>query len=346
VRKKDSSASDRQVGFVWESGEAATADTAEAAEAAAPRRVLRPRTILIGSISLVVLAGAAYGADALSTNGRHHTTGAAALLQPSPRQTDAAASPSAGPVPTKRTTPLKTSAAASPRAAVVVEPTSAVVAPATTQPAAPPTLPPAAGDWLLNQKVGNTAVDSTGAHDGIATDGWWAGTAFLANGSNSQIYTNGPVLSTGPGDSFTVSAWADVTVAPASAASAVSQDGTVNSAFSLQLTEPADRWAFVRASSDGDGSATARALSQSSAALNTWTHLVGVYDAASGTETLYVDGVQQSSAKDSTPFPADGDLAMGRALSGGNDADWLQGAIRDVEVFSSALDGAQVAELN
>jgi hypothetical protein len=214
---------------------------------------------------------------------------------------------------------------------------------------APPAVPAPAGDWLLNQTVGNTAVDSTGAHNGTAQDGWWAGGALLVNGTNSQIYTKGPVLSTGSGASFTVSAWVDMTALPAGGQSdetAVSQDGGVNSGFYLQYTEPANRWAFSRVAGDSDNPSAYRALSASAPALSTWTHLVGVYDAADNTQYLYVNGVAQGTATDPTPFAAPGDLAIGRAQYNGQETDWLKGAIKKVEVFSSALSAAQVSELS
>ena len=221
---------------------------------------------------------------------------------------------------------------------------------AQAQPAASVTLPPAAGDWPLNETTGNTAFDSTGAHDATAIDGWFTGGGFLLNGSNSQAYTDGPVLSTGSGHSFTVSAWVDMTalpVAPAYDETAVSQDGNVNSAFYLQFTEPADRWAFDRPAADSDTSPGAqRALSKNAPSLNTWTHLVGVFNASDGTAQLFVNGAPQGTETDTTPFASSGDLAFGRALYDGKDVDWFKGAIKNVEVFDMALSAAQVASLS
>lgn len=270
MRKKDPRASDPQSGFVWDNGDAATTQEPQQATAP-PRRTVRPRTLLIGSTALVVLAGAAYGVDTLSTQDPHDTAGAVALLQPTPVQAGTAASPSARPspsksaakTPSKSASPQKSSAGGLPQATTAVESSSAASSVATApvapqaQPAASVTLPAAAGDWPLNETTGNTAFDSTGAHDATATDGWFTGGGFLLNGSNSQAYTDGPVLSTGSGDSFTVSAWVDMTALPVSPAydeTAVSQDGNVNSAFYLQFTEPADRWAFDRPAADSDTS--------------------------------------------------------------------------------------------
>jgi hypothetical protein len=338
-----------RIPFVWDTSDSAAA---ESVDAPGQRRISRKRVLLIGSSTLVVLFGAAYGAHALTAPQHTDTAGAAAMMQPSPqlptrtRVATASASPIPRPSVSHSVTPTSTHSTATARQNTAAAPATSS-APAVV--AAPPTVPAPAGDWLLNQTVGNTAVDSTGKHDGTAQDGWWAGGALLVNGTNSQIYTNGPVLSTGSGGSFTVSAWVDMTALPASgqgAETVVSQDSGVNSGFYLQYIEPADRWAFSRTASDTDNPSAYRALSASAPALSTWTHLVGVYDAANHTQYLYVNGVAQGTATDPTPFAASGDLAIGRAQYNGQETDWVKGAIKKVEVFSSALSAVQVSELS
>lgn len=58
-----------------------------------------------------------------------------------------------------------------------------------------------------------------------------------------------------------------------------------------------------------------------------------------------MNGVPQGTETDTTPFSSGGDLAMGRALYDGKDVDWFKGAIKDVDVFNTALNAAQVASL-
>jgi len=370
VRKDGQQASQPEVQFVWETpGGAPKAPRG----ATGQRRMLSRRRLLIGTGVLVLLAGATYSATALSTQHQQAAAGAAAMTLPStpiPVRAHGAfsalpTSPSPRPSASRSATPSKSPAAAATKdtdTAQDLNPVAAitgagsVVAPvvASTSAAAPaaakPSAPSPAGNWLLNQTVGNVAVDSMGAHDGTAQDGWWnAGDGCLFNGTNSQIYTNGPVLSTGSGESFTVSAWVDMTALPASGQydeTAVSQDAGEDSGFYLQYTEPADRWAFSRASSNGENPAASRALSASAPSLDTWTHLVGVYDAANDTQYLYVNGVAQGTATDSTPFASSGDLAIGRAMYNGQETDWLKGAIKKVEVFNAALSAAQVSALS
>jgi Concanavalin A-like lectin/glucanases superfamily len=356
VRNKGPRAFDSESRLIWDSLDVAADDEPRVESAEGRRRaVMRPRTLLIGSTTLVLVAGAAYGAETLSTqSGPAAAGGAAAILQPSSpvsAQAEAVTSPSASPSPTGKPTPRKSSTTPSHVVTSVVTVGAAIPnAPASKSSGVSAVVPPPVGNWLLNQTVGNTAVDSTGTHDGTASDGWWAGGACLFNGTNSQIYTDGAVLSTGAGASFTVSAWVDMTALPASSSTdeaAVSQDASVNSAFYLEFSGSAGRWSFARLPADSNNSSTSEhALSKSGPSLNTWTHLVGVYDAATGAEQLYVNGVLQGTATDSTPFSSSGDLLIGRAQYHGSDTDWFQGAIKKVEVFDVALNAAQVGALS
>lgn len=357
MRNKGPRASDSQSGFLWDTVNAAVDNHPQ--ETTERRRVLRPRTLLAGSTALVLVAGAAYAAEALSSSSssshQDTTAGAAALLPQSSAQVVVAGTTPGSASPSRSATPSKSPTTTAPRVVTVVTSVDvpATQAPATQQTAATPALPAPVGNWLLNQTTGNVAVDSTGAHNGWASDGWWTGgadPACLFDGTDSQIYTSGPVLSTGPGESFTVSAWVYMSalpVAPQYDETAVSQDADQDSAFYLQFTDPSDRWAFSRVDTDSDSSpSAARALSQSPPSLSIWTHLVGVYDAAAGTESLYVNGVFQSSVAAPAAFSSSGDLAMGRAQYNGKDTDWLKGAIRKVEVFDVALSATQVDDLS
>lgn len=191
-----------------------------------------------------------------------------------------------------------------------------------------------------------------GAHPAAASNINWCipqyGSCAAFNGTDSDIVTSGSVLDTAPGRSFTVSAVVDLTAIPANGASAtiVSQDGTYDSGFYLQYSGANKRWAFSRVADDTDaGPAGIRALSTSGPALNTWTHLVGVFNAADNQLRLYVNGVLQGTATDSSPFAATGDLAIGRAQFDGKSTDWFQGAAGEIKVYDVALTTAQVGKI-
>src|SRR5262249_9509847 len=123
------------------------------------------------------------------------------------------------------------------------------------------------------------------------------------------------------------------------------QDGSEASAFYLQYSHVDNRWAFARVKSDTAEAAGVRALSSSAPVLDRWTHLVGVFDGASGQLRLYVDGTLEGTATDATPYDTSGALAIGRGQFDGKASDWFSGDISDVEVFDAALSTSDVQAL-
>ncbi|AIA01761.1 pkaG [Streptomyces noursei] len=192
--------------------------------------------------------------------------------------------------------------------------------------------------WRLDEQAGTLAADAVGAHDGTAADVRWGignSGAALFNGVSSQIITRGQVLDTGPGQSFTVSAWVYLTSSNGFAT--VISQGTDSSSFFLQYSGDDRRWAFSRPG--------VRALAAQPPALNTWTHLVGVCDAAAHRLHLYVNGAQQGTATDTRPDTRPGPLMIGRAALGGRPVDFFSGGIKNVQVFDRALGPKRVAAL-
>ncbi|MET7290507.1 LamG-like jellyroll fold domain-containing protein [Streptomyces sp. NPDC005573] len=213
-----------------------------------------------------------------------------------------------------------------------------------THPAEPhDTLPAPVGSWPLDAAW--SAGDSTGAQSGRASNvSFDASQGGAFDGTNSSVTTSGPVIATGPGAGFTVSAWVYLT-STRTFATAVSQDGSVNSGFYLQYSSPERRWAFARVTGDTIGAPGHRALSTAAPTLNRWTHLVGVYDGGSGELRLYVDGRPQGTSKDTTPFAASGNFVIGRGQFSSRPSDWFPGRIKNVKAFGQALSQAQVAKL-
>ena len=216
---------------------------------------------------------------------------------------------------------------------------------ATRQQTTPAPHPALVGDWPLAAPASgsDTVADVAGAHSGTASDVQWSSASGVGdfgvfNGTDSMISVPGPVLGTGPGSSFTVSAWLYLVQNDTSDTymTAVSQDSSSNSGFYLQYSGLDDRWAFTLPGSP------ARAESTGAPALNTWTHVVGVYDAADGQTRLYVGGALEDTVSDSTPVASGGSLVIGRGEYHGSPVDWFLGDIRDVEVFDRALTTSQV----
>ncbi|MFD6421078.1 LamG-like jellyroll fold domain-containing protein [Streptomyces sp. NPDC060198] len=209
-------------------------------------------------------------------------------------------------------------------------------------------VPEPIGQWLI--RPGAPGKDETGAHPltvtaVTGTEGHGGAGSF--NGSSSQMISTSSVVPTGPGSGFTVSAWVNLN-STGGFRTAVSQSGKHNSAFYLQYSPGENRWSFARTRSDGGSDAAIgyRALSLAPANLHTWTHLVGVFDGATGTQTLYVDGAPQGSAKDPYPFETTGAFIIGRARYADANADMFDGQINEVAAWDQALTRAQVEALD
>lgn len=338
--------------FVWNKGEGEQTRQVER-----PREAVRERPAsghhgraLVAAAVIVPLAGGTAGLVAYES---HHTattvsTAEAAQVSPGPASAFVAASPSLLPTlspslspspsltPTQSATPTK---AALPTHVVTVVKT--VAAPASKAPAAPQPV----GYWTLN----HTADDVTGAHDGTATKvDWDGGAATFYGESPSAIVTSGPVLNTGSGHSFTVSASVFLTSipqAPQYADTAVSQDAGTDSGFYLQYFQPDNRWAFSRVRTNTDNPTGIRAESTSTPQVEVWTNLTGVYVASTGMMYLYVNGVLEGTAQDTTPFASSGPLAIARGFYDGQDSDWFHGLITQVRVYDQALTAAEVAAI-
>jgi hypothetical protein len=168
----------------------------------------------------------------------------------------------------------------------------------------------------------------------------WPGTGNF-NGASTQFTLPDSALDTGPGASFTVSAWVYLT-STSNWATAVSQDGVYNSSFYLQYSVVNGAWAFSRVASDTSGADGIRAISEAPPVTGQWTHLVGVYDSSSQQLSLYVNGVFNNAVLDTTPYAGQGNVIVGRAESDAHDTDWFTGMIKDVEVFQQALTPAQI----
>jgi Concanavalin A-like lectin/glucanases superfamily len=165
------------------------------------------------------------------------------------------------------------------------------------------------------------------------------------NGTNYWFTLPDSALDTGAGESFTVSVWVYLT-STGGWATAVSEDGTVNSAFYLQYSWQDNRWAFSRALSDTVGADAIRALSKTPPVTGRWTHLVGVYSSSAQQLSLYVNGVLAGTKPYSTPFDGQGDVVVARAESDSEDTDWFPGQISDIQVFQQALTASQVSALS
>jgi hypothetical protein len=79
--------------------------------------------------------------------------------------------------------------------------------------------------------------------------------------------------------------------------------------------------------------------------INTWYHVVGVYNKQAGTIQLYVNGVSQGTAVAGSSWTATGSTAIGRAKWNGGSVDFLNGAVDEVRFYGRVLSGAEISAL-
>jgi Concanavalin A-like lectin/glucanases superfamily/Glycosyl hydrolases family 2, sugar binding domain/Glycosyl hydrolases family 2 len=204
--------------------------------------------------------------------------------------------------------------------------------------APPPPGTPGADGIHYYPFTGN-ADDEVGDADGVLvgsptwTDGYNGPGLGLA-GDGSHVDTGRPLLDTT--GNYSVAAWVRLD-SLGGFATAVSQDGTADSAFFLQYSGADNRFAFSFVG--------VRALAPAPPETGRWYHLVGVRDVVSGTLTLYVDGQPAGSQTACLGADARGHTVIGRAKFGGNPVDPWRGGIDQVHVFDRALPPDEVAEL-
>ncbi|WP_328565116.1 LamG-like jellyroll fold domain-containing protein [Streptomyces coelicoflavus] len=245
--------------------------------------------------------------------------------------------------------PSKKSEPPAPPRRVAQPPVRQAPPPAKTPPRRPekPAGPVPVSSWKLGSGRQDLGADEQNANPLLlqnVTKGSGHGGSAVFNGRDSQAYTGGPVLDTRAGSSFTVSAWVYLNKTGA-LYTAVSQDSVNNSSFYLEYSQEEHRWAFARVLTDKIGAKPVRAVSADAPKLNTWTHLVGVFDAASNRVLLYVNGRHEGTTYDPSPYGSNGPLVIGRAKAAGGYTNWWPGQINDVAVYPVALTEAQVKAL-
>ncbi|MFB7240489.1 LamG-like jellyroll fold domain-containing protein [Streptomyces sp. NPDC056269] len=207
----------------------------------------------------------------------------------------------------------------------------------TTAPVARYKLDETTGFGLADSSGGN----STGSHGtGMHWNTDRGGSAVFDGDANSYAQTEGPVVNTA--GSFTVSAWVKLSSTAANR-TFLAQDGKEASGFQLYYST-AYGWTFNRHATDTYDPGIARVSSGTAAvAVNTWTHLVGVYDQATAQLRLYVNGAAVGTpAAFTTPWESTGPLQLGRRWYKNAYGENHLGGMDDVQVYSEALTPAQI----
>ncbi|MFI6485057.1 DNRLRE domain-containing protein [Nonomuraea sp. NPDC050663] len=186
---------------------------------------------------------------------------------------------------------------------------------------------------LDNSNNGNDAT----LHGG--TEWSWEGKngsgGLLLNGTDAYAQTARPAVRTDA--SYSVSAWVRLSSTAAEAA-AVSQDGASHSGFVLGYDASVGGWLFAPAGLAGPR-LTATAPVDPAALV----HLAGVYDAATQTARLYVNGTLAKEAPVITASTANGPLAVGRAQTGGLNTAFWPGVIDELITYQRVQTSEEIA---
>ncbi|WP_211194983.1 LamG-like jellyroll fold domain-containing protein [Halorhabdus amylolytica] len=197
------------------------------------------------------------------------------------------------------------------------------------------------GYWPLDEGEGTVATDEAGDNDARFrdllgepprwTDGRIGG-AVVFDGNRDTLDTGTTIVDTER--PFSVAAW----VRPAELGTdrtAVSQDGTGESAFSLGYREDAGRFAFsVSGTAVVDGPPVETGQ---------WYHLAGTV--VNCRARLFVDGEAVGSARMRATPVSDGPLIIGRGQEGSRLVDHWAGAIDEVHVYNRPLSNDEIRQL-
>ncbi|MFF0869904.1 LamG domain-containing protein [Nonomuraea sp. NPDC003560] len=225
------------------------------------------------------------------------------------------------------------------------------------------THPTVAARWKLNSASGTPAVSgddsgkarnlTLGGGASISTANVAVGTGALTlNGTSGYAATAAPVVNTG--ESFTVATWASTAGRPQKPVAVLSEEGNVNSAFTLRYVpdraDPANQgaWQIDVPDKDATGAVSQTASHPRFQTNSTWDHLAVVYDAFADQLRLYVNGQLEESVsvRDNTvAFSAAKGLQLGRTKTGGAYGEYWPGQLDDTWAFTGIASESQIQTL-
>ncbi|OIV39307.1 hypothetical protein BIV57_00185 [Mangrovactinospora gilvigrisea] len=205
-------------------------------------------------------------------------------------------------------------------------------------------LTPPTGWWRLNDGHDHTAPDTLGTNtattspQGVTWSTDHGGCAVL-DGKTGHITTLGPAITTS--GSYSVAAWVKTNTAdPQNSYQTVlaQPDTATSSVFVLRYAKDTDRWQFGPPTGE-------HAVSPHPALTDTWTHLTGVYDTATATVALYVNGAHAGSAPAPARSESTSAMEIGRGFLDDAFTDYFHGSVADVRAYDRALTDAEIAAL-
>lgn len=169
------------------------------------------------------------------------------------------------------------------------------------------------------------------------------GSALKLNGSDD--YATAPV-SANTAAGFTFAGWVNLAAKTQGWSTMLSQNGSATTMVRLGYAGTGtDKWALELRPSDSASVTPTTVLSSERAQTGTWTHLTGVYDAAAKKVRLYVNGDLTGTADWTSPWPANGEFALGRSTPSGTGADYLSGSVDEVRTYDRVLTDSEVKSI-
>ncbi|MFE5995278.1 LamG-like jellyroll fold domain-containing protein [Streptomyces sp. NPDC056454] len=165
---------------------------------------------------------------------------------------------------------------------------------------------------------------------------------LLLNGSGAHAATNGPVLETRSGYSF--STWVRLDSKDTTGV-VLSQDGAQYSPFVLTYEKPYDTWYFgVKEKDQNTGEAYWGRKAETPAQVGVWTHVAGTYDPTLTTLKLYVNGrLEAANTSIVSSWSSTGNMQFGRYKWAGQYGLPFKGSIDEVAVWQRVLSPAEIA---
>jgi hypothetical protein len=204
---------------------------------------------------------------------------------------------------------------------------------------------PYGATYALDENTGTSANDSSDMGNTATlqaaaswTTGRFGSAVSLTGASTSWVDIPRPVIDTSK--SYSVALWVKLNSLSGNQTFA-SMDGTNISPFYLQLTT--GNFSFVQRSSDSTGASITQVLGPP-VVTGEWYHVVGVYNTATSTIQLYVNGISQGTATYSSGWAASGHTTIGRAKFT-SQVDFVNGAIDDVHFYDRAITASEVVTL-
>jgi hypothetical protein len=160
------------------------------------------------------------------------------------------------------------------------------------------------------------------------------GTGLHLDGVDDYAVTNEAVLNTD--QSYTISVWVRLSDKTTDRAILAQEKLYQYSAFYLMYNQAIDRWT-VQIPRSGTDPTWSSASSLAAPQLNSWTHLVAVYNAQTGQLQLWVNGALQNTATNVTGWNTTDKFYIGRFGSGYN-INYFAGDIDEIQVFQGLVD--------